>query len=857
MPQPRKSDPQGRKQPSTIDGRILKQQKTAQKYIEEAQKKKKEKQIFEEEITRVKRPDEKQRITIQPEELAQALPTPWKYLPHTLAMHLSGGKWRPYKFLVILSHILTTLVARGNARIVVSLPPRHGKALEVHTPIPTPKGWTRIVDLKVGDIVFDAEGKPTRVTGVTPIWKDRPVFSVKTDTGGEIIADDQHEWNVRLERKRPRVTTVWETGKLAARTSPRNPMIYKHHGLTLPQAPLPIDPYTLGVWLGDGKSNDGRIYGAPDDLDIIGERIGRTYKVIPNRNSHSIGVKGLKVRLRNVDLLEEKRIPIRYLRSSREQRLALLQGLIDTDGYIANDGQVEFTSILECLAVDVKELVNSLGYKASVIIGDATLNGRIISKKYRVMFYMPDAAHLPRKKSKCVEPKRTPNHYITVTPAGTADTVCIETEAHTFLAGKEMVPTRNSNFISEWFPTWYLANWPQDPVMLCTYEATFAASWGRKVRNNIKQNQQILDCYLSDDAKASDYWLTTMGGGMITAGAGGAITGKGFKLGIIDDPHKNWEEAMSPTIRGKIHDWYDSTFYTRAEEGASIIILQTRWHQEDLVGFCLAKNEGYVEIRIPALAEEENDFLGRRQGEALVPDRFDEKALDSIRRNIGSQMWASLYQQRPAAEEGNIFKRADLRYYKVVPQVMQVMQSWDTGFKTTKGSAYSVCQTWGASPVGYILLDQFREMVEWPDLEKKVKQQYIKWHPSAVLIEDKASGQSLIQSVNRWTDIMIPIIPITPVLDKVLRARTVSPLVEAHRVWFPDSKIAPWIDDFVDNLVTFPNIKYLDEIDALSQMLNYWLNNSSTGAMLTTGSRIVRPAIEDFHFLKNFHRAWK
>jgi predicted phage terminase large subunit-like protein len=1067
---------------------------------------------------------EKRIANITPEELSQALPTPWKYLPHTFAMHLSEGRWRPFRYLIVLSHILTNLVARGGARILVSIPPRHGKALHVDTPIAVPSGWKRIVDLRIGDIVFDAYGKQTRVTNITQVWKNRNVFSVKTDTGGEIIADEKHEWDVRLERKRPGVTTIWETGKLAARTSPRNPLIYKHHGLDLPNIKLPIDPYTLGVWLGDGRNADGDISGSPDDLRKIRERIERAYEITPKSNDLRVGIKGLRVKLRNNDLLHKKRIPIKYLRSSKEQRLALLQGLIDTDGYVANDGQVEFCSILEGLAEDVKELVNSLGYKASIIIGNATLNGRFISKKYRVMFYMPNAANLQRKKEKCIEPKRTPNHYITVTPAGKSDTVCIETEAHTFLAGKEMIPTRNSEFISKWFPAWYLSNWPEDKVILTTYEAEFAASWGRQVRDIIAANSGLLGVGISASSKASYSWETTYGGGMRTAGAGGPITGKGGHLLICDDPHKNWAEAMSLSIRENIHKWYDSTFYTRAdEERTSIIILHcmtgdtpvmmadgtdkylknirpgdvvatykdgclstskvidwvsngldkvfeikttsgivvkanerhpflindkgvrkwirvkdlhpdheiyrvnggsgrekfvkqadaisqlsaevtvhtittqndgqmvsglhlplqtpnhvlqqssnigtgshwkritkflkskmavvrsanthqkkpiaqntgtgccaltiatilarfvdscamtatcflsesirskfskrpsgisdfileriesiipagieevfdvqiadtenfianqlvshnTRWHEDDMIGRLIAKQQGYIYIRFPALAEEEDDILGRRQGEALCPERFSEKMLLGIKENVGNQIWAGLYQQRPAAEEGNIFKRKDINYYKVTPIITSIMQSWDTGYKDTKGSAYSVCQTWGTGPLGYILLDQFRGMLEWPELLRKAKQLYNDWHPTGVLIEDKASGQSLIQDLRRNT--AIPVIPITPELNKVLRAREISPVFEGGRVWVPDSSIAPWIDALIDAWATFPNTKYLDETDTMSQMMKYWFYRSSLGAIVSAGRRVTNSVLDGFQIIPNVRNIW-
>jgi hypothetical protein len=144
---------------------------------------------------------------------------------------------------------------------------------------------------------------------------------------------------------------------------------------------------------------------------------------------------------------------------------------------------------------------------------------------------------------------------------------------------------------------------------------------------------------------------------MVTAGIGGPITGRGGHVIIIDDPVKNWEQAMSESFRKKSIEWFNSTLYTRCEPGASIIVLMTLWHQEDLAGYLLSQHsDNWEEIRFPAIAED-NDILGRLPGQALCPERYDEAVLEGIRASLGSRMFASLYQQRPSAEEGNIFKR--------------------------------------------------------------------------------------------------------------------------------------------------------------------------------------------------------
>jgi predicted phage terminase large subunit-like protein len=387
------------------------------------------------------------------------------------------------------------------------------------------------------------------------------------------------------------------------------------------------------------------------------------------------------------------------------------------------------------------------------------------------------------------------------------------------------VPPRHGKswFISQYLPAWFLANWPDQKVILCTYEANFAASWGKKTRDVVEKCEPYFDnLTLSQDLVAASRWETSAGGGMFTAGVGGPITGKGGDLILVDDPHKNWQEAMSVATCNNIYDWFKSTLYTRAEPNATIIVLHTRWSTFDLIGRLLEDEDedDWFSIRFPAIAEE-NDSLGRKVGQALCPQRYDEKALHRIEGVLGSQKWAGLYQQRPAPMKGNVFNRTWWKHYRVVPPLSYVVQSWDTGFKKTMGSAYSCCQTWGYSPVrGYVLLDRWREKVEWPELVRQAKGEYLQKKPNAVLIEDKASGQSLIQELQRNT--MIPVLPVEPVADKELRARAVSPLVEAGRVWLPEpSEEHAWITDLEEDFANFPSIPYVDDIDAMSQALMY------------------------------------
>ncbi len=281
------------------------------------------------------------------------------------------------------------------------------------------------------------------------------------------------------------------------------------------------------------------------------------------------------------------------------------------------------------------------------------------------------------------------------------------------------IPPRHGKswFISQWLPAWYLANWPEKRVILASYEANFAATWGRRVRNIVKDKGDMIGVTLAEDSTATHNWATTQGGGMMTSGAGGALTGKGLDLGIIDDAHKNWQEAQSPTVRQNIKDWFDSTFMTRLEPGASVVIICTRWHQDDIIGHCLQMG-GWTHVRIPAVAEDSDDLLDRPPGSPLCPERYNLSALMKIKSKISSLMWNALYQQRPAPAEGSLFKRENWVYYKIPPQINFVLQSWDTASSKLKDAAYSVCQTWGISSNHVVLLAQWRDRVEYPQLRK-------------------------------------------------------------------------------------------------------------------------------------------
>lgn len=218
------------------------------------------------------------------------------------------------------------------------------------------------------------------------------------------------------------------------------------------------------------------------------------------------------------------------------------------------------------------------------------------------------------------------------------------------------IPPRHgkSHLLSLWTPVWFLSHWSEKQVLLASYEATFAASWGRLARNVIEQHQVQLGLRLASDSAAVAAWSLTAGGGMVTAGAGGPITGRGADLLLVDDPVKNIEEARSPIAREALWDWWCNVARPRLEPGGSIIIIMARWHRDDIIGRLLREQQEWDYVALPAIAGS-GDPLGRGEGKPLWPERYDLEALAKVRDDVGEDVWLRLYQQTPEEAEGDCY----------------------------------------------------------------------------------------------------------------------------------------------------------------------------------------------------------
>ena len=377
-----------------------------------------------------------------------------------------------------------------------------------------------------------------------------------------------------------------------------------------------------------------------------------------------------------------------------------------------------------------------------------------------------------------------------------------------------------SMLTSEIFVSWYMGRHPGRYVVGASYSTDLATDFGRKVRNSIADPLHTAifpNCKLADDSGGQQKFNTTANGAYFAVGRGSGLTGRGAHLLLLDDLLKDRAEADSDVIRKGLHEWYGYVAYTRLMPDAAIVNIQTRWHEDDLGGRQLREQpDEWTVLNLPAIAEQDEPF--RKAGEALWPERYPLATLEKIRTVIGSAAFISLYQQRPSAVSGAVFQRLWWRTYAEPPtEFKRIVFSLDTAFKTGAENDWTVCTVWGVTANAFYLLHLWRQRVELPDLKRKLIELAVEWNPNAILIEDAASGQSLIQELRAGTT--LPVRAVKVERDKVSRAHAVTPLIEAGKVFIPEK--APWVDAFLDETASFPNGQFDDSVDSVTQALNY------------------------------------
>jgi len=383
-----------------------------------------------------------------------------------------------------------------------------------------------------------------------------------------------------------------------------------------------------------------------------------------------------------------------------------------------------------------------------------------------------------------------------------------------------------SEFASYLLPAWFLGRFPHKKVIQASHTAELAVGFGRKVRNLVDSevyHEIFPTVSLQADSKAAGRWNTSRGGEYFAIGVGGAVTGKGADLLIIDDPHSEQEAALAasnPDIYDSVYEWYTSGPRQRLQPGGAIVIVMTRWSLRDLTGQVvkasgLRGGEEWEVIEFPAILP---------SGNPLWPQFWSKVELDALREELPNTKWQAQYQQNPIGNESAIVKRDWWKWWEKddPPPCDYILQTWDTAFEKNNRADYSAGTTWGIfypnedrGNANIILLNTYKKRVEYPELKRDVLREYQDFEPDGVLIEKKASGAPLIYDLRAMG---IPVQEYTPSRgqDKIARLNSVSDMIASGKVWVPQTR---WAEELVDEIAAFPSGEHDDLVDATTLAL--------------------------------------
>ena len=764
--------------------------------------------------------------------------------------------------------ILEAIERRDLMRVTMSCPPGHAKGVHVLFPIKTAGGWKTVGELCVGDRVYGTDGNLTTVVAKSEVFQ-KPCFKATTSDGEVVVVSDDHRWTLRKRRGYPFETMTtqefydWrekQKDKRAFLLPDVNPINY-------PEVDLIVDPYVLGAWLGDGTSTSGRFTVSDDDRAHLISQI-ENYYAVSDQKGITFQARKLSTDLRAIGVLKNKHIPDVYLNSSIEQRLALLQGLMDTDGNCRDNGGCRFVNTNERLIDQVRELLWSLGVpnsKTEVKVDQAYWkDGYKRSPCWCINFSGVDCFRLPRKKDKLKVHKARYGRYVTFEPCEIVPTQCIAVDApdELFLVGRSFIPTHNTKFFSRYFAAWYLGRNPNHRYLQGGHSQNFAENeFGKYVRDIIfdpKFQTVFPGVAVNPKSSAAGNWrLHHSRGGYVTKGVGQSIAGYRGHIGGIDDPFGSRADAQSEAIRKTTKDWLFTDFRTRLLPLSPLFIVATRWHPQDLIGVVEELNKQGTKMpwtiyNLPALIETEEEMaldpMGRSMGEPLWGEYYKVEELLDLKTTLPAGDWLALYKGAPRDVDGNVVKSVWFKRYSVLPnqksmfnedgvfeqQVKRITVSVDCAHKATERANYSVAGVWVEDMQGnHYLAEVVRKRVEFPDLIKMIEDLATKWEANVILVEEAGPGIQYVQM--RAGKAPAPVIGLpTNNKSKEFRFDGVTPMFEAGLVYLP--RRAPWLADYEGEVLAFPNGSADDQADMTSQYLAWARKKGKYGSKRIKGT---------------------
>lgn len=748
-------------------------------------------------------------------------------------------------------------VERGEKRkVILNTAPRHGKACADDTPVLTPRGWVQHGDLKAGDTVFGPDGRPTEVLA-THRWEP-DMMEVEISNGEVINVHRNHEWTVidAKSNQSPEKTLetnelareVWlgERGRRGSRARWRLPLT---SAIEMPEAVLPAHPYALGAWLGDGAKDAARVVGVDDEVFEAMTACGYSASATgvhsgtgvrwANYSSGRPNVRSqLSAELYDMGLVGKKRIPERYLRASVRQRLDLLAGLMDTDGHVDAKGRCRIVTAEADLADDIFDLCASLGFRPYRSAQEAhTSTSGIIGRRATITIgfqpTMEIPCRVPRKKpTRLARQRRLSIVDIRTSSASGCQSIQVSREDGLYLVGRTLVPTHNTELCTKRFAAWYSARHPEKDIMVTTYNEKFAQDFAKDVRDIVASPrfQQIFPDYYLTQA-SNEQMRTYAGGNLFFLGRRSSTTGRGGDLIIVDDPTKDDKEVRYSTFRDDVWQWFTQTLLTRRHnDRAAIVVTQTRWHEDDIVGRITDKNNpaysekfarGFEVINLPAIATED-DPMGRKPGSPLWPERFGLEYLEEMQA-ANPLSFAALYQCDPTPEDGVYYRTEDLYEYDPgeLPDNLRMFAVSDHAVSTKDHNDPSCLVPFGIDESGtawvmpniaWRRMDASETVEEMLSMIEHYKP--IFWYAEKGHIS-RAIGPFLRKRMQE-TGIYCPIVEEHPIGDKLQRAHSGRARCAQGKIKFPRN--APWWPKAKSELLKFPNGRFDDFVDVVSMI---------------------------------------
>lgn len=668
-------------------------------------------------------------------------------------------------------------------RLVVQVGPRRGKLVADSTPVLTLNGWKTHGELAIGDYVFNHLGKPVKVIALSPKMEADTV--VQTTSGEAFLVHEKHEWFLRKKDK----LQVFETMKIFAES-------------------------LLG-----GALKFDRI----QPLQFPHKEV--TFE-IPSWN----------------------KIPDEVLYNSEQIRRELLGRYLDSHGTIENNGSCSLSIFKEQVAADLIFALQSLGIRPSA----ETLKDASGRKFLYIKFFLSDK--VPTKRldlNRCkfvAQPRYAISNIDRTVKKELGRCIQVETLDGIYLIGRTLVPTRNSEIISRRFPAYLFGKFPHLKIIATAYSDSLATALNLDVQR-IMDSPEYLSVFpettlmgrnakirgrTNDVRKSDEFTIVGKGGSYKSAGVGVGIGGLGADLVIIDDPYKDWIEANSPNRRETVLNWYKSVVLNRLSPTGKVIIVTTRWHEDDLVGALLNEAESDPEaeqfevISLPEIQDEHNKYPHhldpRKHGELLWPSRYNAAWVKARMKTMGSIMWSALFQQAPSVSSGAIFKSKHFKYFKYLPKIDYYALSVDCTFKDLETSDYVVGTVWAVSGANKYLVYIFRDKLDFTATIKEILRVHKLYPLRFTLVEDKANGTAVISVLKKKIAGFIPF-PATG--SKPSRAVAASPQFESGNVFFPDpnyannrtefKSVVDILDVIEKELKEFPKGKKDDIVDSIVQ----------------------------------------